>query len=117
MLEINNINKFFGGLKAVSNASMTVKKGTITGLIGPNGAGKTTLFNTIAGVYSPNSGKIFLENDEVTGLKPHMLFNKGVSKISGSCLSIDAISWQRPINFILGYFVVIVRHTRCIGFV
>tara|TARA_B100000579_G_scaffold39456_1_gene27578 strand:+ start:24 stop:806 length:783 start_codon:yes stop_codon:yes gene_type:complete len=78
MLEINNINKFFGGLKAVSNASMTVKKGTITGLIGPNGAGKTTLFNTIAGVYSPNSGKIFLENDDVTGLKPHMLFNKGV---------------------------------------
>ncbi len=78
MLEINNINKFFGGLKAVSNASMTVKKGTITGLIGPNGAGKTTLFNTIAGVYSPNSGKIFLENDDVTGLQPHMLFNKGV---------------------------------------
>ena len=78
MLDIKNINKNFGGLKAVNNASMNIEKGSITGLIGPNGAGKTTLFNTIAGVYAPDEGEIFLENQNITGLKPHNLFNKGV---------------------------------------
>ena len=78
MLEIKNINKNFGGLRAVNNASMNIEKGSITGLIGPNGAGKTTLFNTIAGVYAPDEGEIFLENQNITGLKPHNLFNKGV---------------------------------------
>ena len=78
MLEIKNINKNFGGLRAVNNASMNIEKGSITGLIGPNGAGKTTLFNTIAGVYAPDEGEIFLENQNITGLKPHNLFNKGI---------------------------------------
>ena len=78
MLEIKNISKNFGGLRAVNNASMKIEKGSITGLIGPNGAGKTTLFNTIAGVYAPDEGEIFLENQNITGLKPHNLFNKGI---------------------------------------
>ena len=78
MLKVNNVHKFFGGLKAVNNVSLEVKKGSITGLIGPNGAGKTTLFNTIAGVYSPNSGDLYLEEENINGLKPHELFNKGV---------------------------------------
>ena len=78
MLEIRNINKNFGGLRAVNNASMKIENASITGLIGPNGAGKTTLFNTIAGVYAPDEGEIFLENQNITGLKPHNLFNKGI---------------------------------------
>ena len=78
MLKVENVNKFFGGLKAVNKVSLEVKKGSITGLIGPNGAGKTTLFNTIAGVYSPNSGNLYLEEENINGLKPHELFNKGV---------------------------------------
>ena len=78
MLEINKVNKFFGGLKAVNNASMHVKEGSITGLIGPNGAGKTTLFNTIAGLYEPDDGKIILNNEDISFLKPHELFSKGV---------------------------------------
>ena len=78
MLEIKDINKNFGGLRAVNNASMKIEKGSITGLIGPNGAGKTTLFNTIAGVYAPDEGEIFLENQNITGLKPHNLFSKGI---------------------------------------
>ena len=78
MLEIKNIYKNFGGLKAVNNVTLKVNQGSITGLIGPNGAGKTTLFNTIAGVYSPNNGEIFLEDNNITGLKPHELFNLGI---------------------------------------
>ena len=78
MLKVENVNKFFGGIKAVNNVSLEVKKGSITGLIGPNGAGKTTLFNTIAGVYSLNSGDLYLEEENINDLKPHELFNKGV---------------------------------------
>jgi len=78
MLEINKVHKFFGGLKAVHNASMKVEMGSITGLIGPNGAGKTTLFNTIAGLYDPDEGNIILNNEDISFLKPHELFAKGV---------------------------------------
>ena len=76
MLSIKNVQKFFGGLKAVNDISLNVNKGSITGLIGPNGAGKTTLFNTIAGIYAPDNGKIYLEGDEISGLKPHDLLSK-----------------------------------------
>ena len=78
MLKIKNLNKSFGGLKAVNDVNLEVKKGSITGLIGPNGAGKTTLFNTIAGLYAPENGEIFLEDKNIAGLKPHELFNMGV---------------------------------------
>ena len=78
MLKIKNLNKSFGGLKAVNTVNLEVDKGSITGLIGPNGAGKTTLFNTIAGLYAPDSGDVFLEEKNIAGLKPHELFNMGV---------------------------------------
>jgi len=78
MLKIKEINKHFGGLHAVKDVSLEVKKGSITGLIGPNGAGKTTLFNIIAGNINENSGDIFLDNENVNGLKSHNLFEKGL---------------------------------------
>ena len=78
MLEIRNLNKNFGGLKAVNNVNLSVQKASITGLIGPNGAGKTTLFNTIAGLYEPENGDIYLEEKNITRLKPHELFSMGV---------------------------------------
>ena len=78
MLKIKNLNKSFGGLKAVNNVNLEVKKNSITGLIGPNGAGKTTLFNTIAGVYEPENGEIYLEDKNIAKVKPHELFNMGV---------------------------------------
>ena len=78
MLEIKNVNKFFGGIKAVNNASMFIKEGAITGLIGPNGAGKTTLFNTIAGVYDPDYGNIIFNNEDITDVPSYELFSKGL---------------------------------------
>ena len=78
MIRVDNICKHFGGLKAVDQVSIDIAAGSITGLIGPNGAGKTTLFNTIAGLYTPTSGRIFLDNEDVTGFKPHQLFAKGL---------------------------------------
>ena len=78
MLKINKVQKSFGGLTAVNNASMHVKKGSITGLIGPNGAGKTTLFNVIAGNLQSDSGEVILNDEKISGLKSHELFYKGV---------------------------------------
>ena len=78
MIVLQDVVKHFGGLAAVDGISMEIKQGTITGLIGPNGAGKSTLFNLIAGNLSPESGSIYLDGEDVTGLKPHMLFSKGL---------------------------------------
>lgn len=78
MIEVHNVSKHFGGIKAVDSVNLKIKKGSITGLIGPNGAGKTTLFNIIAGVYKPTSGKIFLDKQNITNLEPHQLFKKGL---------------------------------------
>ena len=78
ILSVNSLTKSFGGLEAVNVENFQINSNEITSLIGPNGAGKTTLFNTIAGVYAPDEGEIFLENQNITGLKPHNLFNKGI---------------------------------------
>ena len=78
MIRVENLHKRFGGLRAVDGASLEIAAGSITGLIGPNGAGKTTLFNVIAGAFQPTSGRVFLDDKEITGLKPHDLFHKGV---------------------------------------
>ena len=78
MIVVEHLHKFFGGIHAVNDVSLTIAEGSITGLIGPNGAGKTTLFNVIAGHYPPSAGRILLENQDITGLKPHDLFHLGV---------------------------------------
>ncbi|MDH3743038.1 MAG: ABC transporter ATP-binding protein [Hyphomicrobiales bacterium] len=78
MITVENIHMHFGGLRAVDGVSLTVADGSITGLIGPNGAGKTTLFNVVAGHYAPTSGKVLLDGEDITGLKPHQLFAKGM---------------------------------------
>ncbi len=77
-LSIQNISRSFGGVQAVRECNVEIKKGSITGLIGPNGAGKTTLFNLVAGVYAPDHGSVFLEHEDITALAPHRLFRKGV---------------------------------------
>ena len=78
ILQINKISKYFGGLAAVSDCSLNIKKGSITGVIGPNGSGKTTLFNLIAGNLKPNSGQVMFNNEEITSIPSYELFSKGL---------------------------------------
>lgn len=78
MITVENLTKKFGGFRAVDNASLTIRAGTITGLIGPNGAGKSTLFNVIAGMLPADGGRVIMNGEDITGLAPHQLFHKGV---------------------------------------
>ena len=78
ILQVNNLSKFFGGLAAVSNCSLKIKKGSITGIIGPNGSGKTTLFNLIAGNLESSQGTVLFNNENITNTPSYELFSKGV---------------------------------------
>ena len=80
MLRTNKVTMQFGGLTAVSDFSINVGKDEIVGLIGPNGAGKTTIFNAITGMYIPTSGDIFLEDENITGKKPHKITAAGIAR-------------------------------------
>ncbi len=78
IIDVQNVTKRFGNVLAVDDCSLSVEEGSITGLIGPNGAGKTTLFNMAAGAFPPTSGRILLDGEDVTGLKAHELFSRGL---------------------------------------
>ncbi|MBI4186771.1 MAG: ABC transporter ATP-binding protein [Chloroflexi bacterium] len=78
ILEAANITKRFGGLEALRNIDLKVEAGELVGVIGPNGAGKTTLFNILSGVFRPSSGKVFFRDEDITGMKPHRIAEKGL---------------------------------------
>ena len=80
LLEINDLGIAFGGLKAVENFHLNIQKGQLYGLIGPNGAGKTTVFNMLTGVYTPTSGKIVLDGQDITGMKTADINKAGVAR-------------------------------------
>jgi branched-chain amino acid transport system ATP-binding protein len=79
-LEIRELSRSFGGLKAVNGVSFTVRTGSIKSVIGPNGAGKTTLFNLISGMLPCDSGIILQNGQEITGLQPHRIAKLGISR-------------------------------------
>ena len=78
ILEVHDLTKSFDGVTAVQGCTLSVRRGTITGLIGPNGAGKTTLFNLITGFLKPTSGRILFLGERIDGLPPHRVFQKGI---------------------------------------
>ena len=78
MLDITGLHKSFGSIKVISDCSVHVEKGSITGLIGPNGAGKTTLFNLVTGIYKPDGGKVLFRGSDITGLSPDKIFHRGM---------------------------------------
>ena len=80
LLDVRQVSVSFGGLQALSEVSIDVQVGHVTGLIGPNGAGKTTLFNVITGLLGPNTGQVELEGRDITRRKPHQRARLGIGR-------------------------------------
>ena len=80
ILEAQGVSRSFGGVKALAGCSLSVDKGSITGLIGPNGSGKTTLFNVMTGYVKPDTGTVSFEGNDVTNARPNKIFALGVGR-------------------------------------
>ncbi|MBR4082490.1 MAG: ABC transporter ATP-binding protein [Clostridia bacterium] len=80
LLEINNIYKSFGGVKAIQDFSLQANAGEIHGIIGPNGAGKTTIFNVISGVYPADQGTVLLDGKDITHMEQHRITREGMGR-------------------------------------
>ncbi|MHB2167963.1 ABC transporter ATP-binding protein [Alsobacter sp. R-9] len=80
MLKVEDIQLAFGGVKALTGVSLEAATGQITAVIGPNGAGKTSLFNVVSGFYRPQSGRVILDGEDISGLKPHARAYRGMSR-------------------------------------
>ncbi len=80
LLETKGMSIYFGGLCAVDNVDFKIEPQQIVGLIGPNGSGKTTFLNIVSGIYPASKGSVFLDGENITGLKPHVIFKKGISR-------------------------------------
>src|SRR5881296_3396857 len=74
------VRKEFGGLVATDDVDFTIPRGQVVSLIGPNGAGKTTFFNMLTGVYRPTSGRIVFDGEDVTGMPPHAITERGIGR-------------------------------------
>ena len=79
-LDVVDLHKDFGGIKAVNGCSLSFPKGKISGLIGPNGSGKTTTFNLLTGITPPDSGQVIYNGEDLAGLKPYQVFRKGITR-------------------------------------
>lgn len=103
LLRVENVSKRFGGICANEDISFELQEGTIVGLIGPNGAGKTTMFNCIAGSASPTSGRIWLNDKNITGFQPEQCARAGIARtfqIARTFTSMTAIE-----NVMVGSFL------------
>ncbi len=78
LVETKEVSKIFGGLVALDRVSLEVREGEILGILGPNGAGKSTLYNVLSGVYKPEQGGVFLMGEDITGLRPDQIAQKGL---------------------------------------
>jgi branched-chain amino acid transport system ATP-binding protein len=80
ILEVRELTRYFGGIKALERVDFRLRKSELTGIIGPNGSGKTTLFNVISGIYHPDRGAVLLEGKEITGLPPDEIARRGIAR-------------------------------------
>lgn len=93
ILEIKELSKSFGNLKALDNVSMEFEPKKVNILIGPNGSGKTTLINNVSGFYRPDSGTVIFDGNDVTGLPPHKLYRYGL----GRTFQIPNLFWKQTV--------------------
>jgi branched-chain amino acid transport system ATP-binding protein len=80
LFEVRGLSHSFGGLKAVSDFSLSIEPGAIWGILGPNGAGKTTIFNLVTGVYEPDKGEVIFNGEPIAGLPSHEIIGKGIAR-------------------------------------
>src|SRR3954462_1238705 len=80
LLEVSNVTLRFGGVTALSGVSFSVAPGALSAIIGPNGAGKTSLLNCISGIYRPQTGRVLLDGEDLTPLRPHQRAARGLSR-------------------------------------
>ena len=115
MLKIDGVNKRFGGLQALSNVGIEIKKGQIYGLIGPNGAGKTTFFNVITGLYQPDTGTFELDGKPYSPSAPHEVAISGIARtfqnirLFGEMTALENVMVGRHIRTHQGVFGAIFR--------
>ncbi len=102
ILELQRINKRFGGVHAIKELDLKVTQGTVHGLIGPNGSGKTTTFNVISGVFPPTDGRVIFDGTDITGLPAYEIARLGISRT----FQIPKVMGRMPVleNVMCGYF-------------
>jgi branched-chain amino acid transport system ATP-binding protein len=115
LLAATGIRKHFGGLAALSDVSINVRRGEIFGLIGPNGAGKTTLFNVLTGLAVPDAGKLLFDGKRIDGLKPHAVARHGIARtfqnirLFGSMTALENVMVGRHLRSTTGVFGAVFR--------
>ena len=98
LLQIDQVNKHFGGVAALTNVSLSIQPGEIYGLIGPNGAGKTTFFNVMTGLYTPDSGRFQLDGQDYKPASVHQVAQAGIARTFQNIRLFNAMSaggWSR----------------------
>lgn len=120
LLCATGISKHFGGLAALSDVSITVRRGEICGLIGPNGAGKTTLFNILTGIYAPDAGELMFDGARLTGLQPHRVAECGIARtfqnirLFGSMTALENVMVGRHVRTHAGVLGAVFRTRKTI---
>lgn len=97
LLQASHVTMQFGGLKAVNDVDMEIQKGEVHALIGPNGAGKTTFFNIVSGIYTPTSGTVTFDGEDITKLKAHQVTARGIARTFQNILLFENMNIVRNV--------------------
>lgn len=101
-LQVTNLSKWFGGLRAVDEVSLRIQSGEILGLIGPNGSGKTTAFNVITGFFPPDGGEVRFNGRLISGLRPNQIARLGIGRTFQAVVTFDAFSVHQALCLVGG---------------